>query len=152
MWSARPTALKIWADSGTMTAIRSSLLLLLLFPASMVLSASSTVYASSFSESGYQNYFKVIWGLLVVLGIILILYGLLRKRFSLLHRSTKQEINILEMKPLMGKKALCLVQVRGKDLLLGISGDNISCLASFPSSPKSNFAEVLQDTSQPDNS
>jgi flagellar protein FliO/FliZ len=92
------------------------------------------------------NYFRVIWGLLVVLGIILVLYGLLKKRFSLLATSEHQEIKIVEIKPLMGKKALCLINVKGQEHLLGISGDNITHIAALTPQPPSSFADVLQAT------
>lgn len=87
-------------------------------------------------------YLRMIWGLLVVLGIILLLYGLLRKKFSLLAQSPQQQIRILEMKPLMGRKALCLVEVRGEEFLLGISGDRIDPIACL--SKKTTFAETLR--------
>ncbi len=88
--------------------------------------------------------FRVIWGLLIVLGIILLLYGLLRKRFSLLSSLPDKEINVIEIKPLMGKKALCLVEVRGKEYLLGISESQISNIATLPPKKASNFKETLQ--------
>jgi len=96
--------------------------------------------------SDTANYFRVIWGLLVVLGIILVLYGLLKKRFSLLTAGGNQEIKIIEIKPLMGKKALCLITVKGQEHLLGISGDNITHIAALTPQPPSSFAEVLQST------
>ncbi len=98
------------------------------------------------------NYFRVIWGLLIVLGIILILYGLLRKRFSLLSSSTDSDIKVLEIKPLMGKKALCLIQVRGQDFLLGISGDNISHLATLSKKHEKSFSAVLNATGKGESS
>lgn len=128
--------------------MKSFRLLALVLAAGIDIVGSTTVYATTLENSDFDNYIKVIWGLLVVLGIILVLYGLLKKRFSLLHSSAKQEINIVEMKPLMGKKALCLVKVRGQELLLGISDNNISHLASFAGSSDKNFAEVLQASSE----
>jgi flagellar protein FliO/FliZ len=92
------------------------------------------------------SYFRVIWGLLIVLGIILILYGILRKRFSLLATGTNQEIKIIEIKPLMGKKSLCLINVKGQEHLLGVSGDRITHIAALTPQPQSSFAEVLQAT------
>lgn len=88
--------------------------------------------------------FRVIWGLLIVLGIILLLYGLLRKRFSLLSSLPDKEINVLEIKPLMGKKALCLVKVRGTEYLIGVSESQISNLATLPPKKTSTFQETLQ--------
>lgn len=94
-----------------------------------------------------SNSFRVIWGLLIVLGIILLLYGLLRKRFSLLSSLPDKEINVLEIKPLMGKKAICLVEIRGKEFLLGISEAQITNLASLPPKNSTSFSETLQKTS-----
>ncbi len=132
-----------------MTRVRSIRPFSLLFSAFIIeIVGSTTVYGATLENSDFDNYIKVIWGLLIVLGIILLLYALLKKRFSLLHSSTKKEINILEMKPLMGKKALCLVNVRGKDLLLGISDNNISHIASFTASTETKFADVLQASSE----
>ena len=104
-----------------------------------LLSGNSDIMASSF---------RVIWGLLVVLGIILLLYGLLRKRFSLLSSLPDKEINVIEIKPLMGKKAICLVEVRGREYLLGISETQISNIATLPARNTKNFSETLQDESR----
>lgn len=90
---------------------------------------------------------RMIWGLLVVLGIILLLYGLLKKRFSLLAHTPQQQIRIIEIKPLMGKKALCLVEVRGQEYLLGISGDRVDPIACLSKKSASSFAETLKGSS-----
>lgn len=108
------------------------------------LTSPSLAFPADSPGNDLDNYFKVIWGLAVVLGIILILYGLLKKKFSLLGTSPSQEIKVVEIKPLMGRKALCLVNVRGKDFLLGISGDQISHIANLPSSQETLFEETLQ--------
>jgi len=93
-----------------------------------------------------EIYFRVIWGLLVVLGIILALYALLRKRFSLLSNTSERAIKIVEIKPLMGRKALCLISVKGNEYLLGIGGDRITHLATLPKEITPSFAETLQAT------
>ncbi len=96
-----------------------------------------------------ESYFRLIWGLLIVLGILLLLYGLLRKRFSLLGTAGGREIEILEIRPLMGRKALCLVAVRGGEYLIGLSGDRITHLATItPPAQKGSFQAVL-DGSRP---
>ena len=106
--------------------------------------------AAAAAETGQfsimDSYLRMIWGLLVVLGIILLLYGLLKRRFSLVAQSPRQQIRILEMKPLMGRKALCLVEVRGQEFLLGISGDRIDPIANLTGKPVSSFAETLKGT------
>lgn len=88
-----------------------------------------------------ESYFRVFWGLGIVLAIILILYGLLRKRFSLLAGHPEKNITIVEIKPLMGRKSLCLVRVKGQEYLLGLSGDRINHLATLPQAPS--FADSL---------
>ncbi|KJR96312.1 MAG: hypothetical protein VR65_28555 [Desulfobulbaceae bacterium BRH_c16a] len=93
-----------------------------------------------------DSYLRMIWGLLIVLGIILLLYALLKKRFSLLANSPEQQIKILEMKPLMGRKALCLVEVRGQEYLIAISGDRISPIATIAKKSVSSFADTLKNT------
>jgi flagellar protein FliO/FliZ len=90
-----------------------------------------------------ESYFRVFWGLGIVLAIILILYALLRKRFSLFANHPQKHITIVEIKPLSGRKSLCLVRVKEQEFLIGLSGDNISHLATLsgPSSPS--FAATL---------
>lgn len=93
-----------------------------------------------------NSYFRMIWGLLVVLGLILILYGLFKRRFSLLQQTSSKAIKILEIKPLMAKKALCLVEVRGEEHLLGISANEITHLAALSKKKNSTFQETLKNT------
>ncbi len=107
---------------------------------------SETVHAASSQIVEMESYFKVIWGLLVVLAIILALYALLRKRFSLLAGSPEQHIKILEIKSLMGRKAICLITVKGTEYLLGISGDRINHLATLPNKTDLSFAATLRAT------
>lgn len=103
-------------------------------------------WAASGPLDDMDSYLRVIWGLLVVLGIILLLYALLKKKFSLLSNSAQQQIKILEIKPLMGRKALCLVEVRGQEYLLGISGDRIDPIAAIPKTSESAFAGILKSS------
>ncbi|MDK9707955.1 MAG: flagellar biosynthetic protein FliO [Desulforhopalus sp.] len=93
-----------------------------------------------------ESYLRMIWGLLVVLGIILALYGLLRKRFSLLAGNPGKSIQILEIKPLMGKKSLCLVTVKGNEYLIGISNDRIDHIATLPGTTGPSFEATLRAT------
>lgn len=106
----------------------------------------AAAHASSSQLIEMESYFRVIWGLLVVLGIILALYALFRKRFSLLAGRPEQNIKVLEIKPLMGKKALCLITVKGNEYLLGISGDRINHLATLPNKTENSFAATLRAT------
>jgi flagellar protein FliO/FliZ len=97
--------------------------------------------ASSLIE--LDSYLRVFWGLGIVLAIILFLYALLRKRFSLFASHPQKHITIVEIKPLSGRKSLCLVRVKDQEFLIGLTGDTISHLATLsgPSSPS--FAATL---------
>ena len=122
-----------------------NLSLFLLTTGGVVFSPGS-IHAADAALDSIGSYFRVIWGLLVVLGIILILYGIFRKRLSLFHSQASQSINILELKPLMSKKALCLVEVKGEEYLLGISSDRITHIATVNSRKDSSFAAALSRT------
>lgn len=121
---------------------------ILTLPVAM-LAAPTAGLAGNGLGSDTADYFRMIWGLLVVLGIILVLYGIVRKRFSLLSVSSGANIQILEVKPMMGKKALCLVNVKGQEYLLGISGETISHIATLTPPAKGSFAATLQATEVP---
>ena len=90
---------------------------------------------------------RTTWALLVVLGLILALYGLARKRL-ILGKTSGSAIKIIEMRPLMTKTTLALVEVRGRELLLGISANGIHCLADLSGQektapPPSDFEALL---------
>jgi flagellar protein FliO/FliZ len=116
----------------------------------LLFSSPENIYGAVTGLDEMGSYFRMLWGLLVVLGIILILYGILKKRLSLFHSPASQSIKVLEIKPLMGKKALCLVEVKGEEYLLGISNDRINHIATIDSAKESSFATTLRKT-VPDN-
>jgi flagellar protein FliO/FliZ len=87
---------------------------------------------------------RVVWGLLVVLGILFIIYGLMKKKMSFLHTSGKSIIKIVEVRHLMPKKALYLIEVRGQEFLLGAGADRLDLIAAFDRTPEGSFAEVLE--------
>lgn len=74
---------------------------------------------------------QMIWALLIVIGIILSIYGLARKRFGL-GRLQQGNIQVLELRHIMPKTTLALVEVHGKVMLLGIGTGKISLLAEYP--------------------
>jgi len=129
-----------------MVLIKTYKSIIVLFTCIFLLLIPSWVFAGNTLNADTAGYFRVIWGLLVVLGIILVLYGIVKKRFSLLATSPAQNIKILEMKPMMGKKALCLVEVKGQEYLLGISGDKINHIATLPQPSAKSFADTLHAT------
>ena len=131
-----------------MKAIIYALILLTLSSSPVAAESAAQLSLLTGNSEILSNSCRVIWGLLIVLGIILLLYGLLRKRFSILTSLPDKEIKILEIKPLMGKKAICLVEVRGQEFLLGISEAQITNLASLPPKITPSFSETLQQKSE----
>jgi flagellar protein FliO/FliZ len=118
----------------------------LLLPIALFHSGEACAAAGIAASSDMEGYFRLIWGLLVVLGILLLLYGLLKKRFSLLGNDGRREIQVVEIRPLMGKKALCLVTVKGQEFLLGLSGDQITHLATIREGGDKSFQAILKKT------
>ena len=75
---------------------------------------------------------RLIWGLLIVLGLLLVVYALAKKKLSFLNAGGgKGAITIIEMRHLMPKKSLCLVKVRGQEYLLGLGNDQINLIAAI---------------------
>jgi len=104
--------------------------------------AAETVAAPSFLGSSL----KMAAGLAFVIGILLLLYAASRKGFGVLPQKKGGLIQILETRPLGGRKFLCVVKIRDEELLLGMSNDRIECLSKL--SPKENFAETLQQVAE----
>ncbi len=94
---------------------------------------------------------KMIWALLLVIGVILLLYAVVRKRFSAMGPASGA-IQVKEMRYLMPKKGVAIVEVRGREYLLGIGINRIEMLTPLP--PREDggeeFAAVLKkNTSSP---
>lgn len=68
------------------------------------------------------------WALLLVAGLILAIYGIAKKRLSL-GKIGGSAIKIVELRPIMPKSTLALVEIRGKEYLLGISANGIHLIA-----------------------
>lgn len=73
------------------------------------------------------------WALLVVIGLILAIYGIARRRL-LPGRSSGNVIRVVEMRPLLPRTTLALVEVRGHEYLLAVSPTGTTCLALVNSS------------------
>ena len=88
------------------------------------------------------------WALLIVMGIILIIFAFVRKRFGLgSYRLQQGNIKILELRHILPKQTLALVEVRGKVMLLGISTSQINLLTEYSgtSAEKPNFDTMLAE-------
>ncbi|SHJ80979.1 Flagellar biosynthesis protein, FliO [Malonomonas rubra DSM 5091] len=91
---------------------------------------------------------KMVGALGVIIGLLLLIYAASRKGFGFLPKQREGSIKILETKPLGGKKFLCLVSVRGEEMLLGMSNDRIECLNKF--SKREDFSATLQQQLEED--
>lgn len=116
-------------------------------PAALLVLLSPQTATAAAEISDTSAYLRLTWGLLIVLGIILIFYALAKKRFSLLNSSEKNLIKVLEIRHLMPKKSICLIEVRGREYLLGIGADNVSLIAGLPQNSESTFAAILEKSS-----
>lgn len=110
-----------------MKRIALSLPAICLWP-TLAAAASPVAPAPGFGASLLQ----VLWGLLIVIGLMLVLYALARKRFSLPGVGGSGKIKVLEMRPLMAKTALALVEVEGEKLLIGIGNGTVRMLTHLP--------------------
>lgn len=89
---------------------------------------------------------KMVAALAVIVGLLLLILAASRKGFGVLPKARGGSIKILETKPLGGKKFLCLVSVRGEELLLGMSNERIECLSKFTAGKE--FSAELQEQLQ----
>ncbi len=87
--------------------------------------------------------FNMLWGLFVVLGILLIIYGLVRKKFSFAKSNSDSRIKICEIRHIMPKKSLCLIEVDGREYLIGIGNETISLLSPIERCKTASFSETL---------
>ncbi len=115
-------------------ALSSSTLLCLL--ASPALGAGEA--ASDFSAA-----LRVLWGLLVVLGLLLIIYAFARKKLTFLHAPGKGIIKVIEVRHLLPKKSLYLIEVRGQEYLLGSGGERIELIAPIGKKNMTSFDDIL---------
>jgi flagellar protein FliO/FliZ len=92
--------------------------------------------------------FRMLWGLVVVLGILLIIYGLMRKKFSFAKSNANSKIKIIEIRHLMPKKSICLVEVGGQEFLLGLGNENITLLSAIKNGESSTFNANLASASE----
>jgi flagellar protein FliO/FliZ len=86
---------------------------------------------------------KLIGALTVILGIVLLLYYFSRKGFGFLPGPKTGAIKLIEARHLMPKKSLFLVEVRGRELLLGVGVDRIELLSQLDWHNTTPFEETL---------
>ncbi|MFW5856060.1 MAG: flagellar biosynthetic protein FliO [Bacillota bacterium] len=89
---------------------------------------------------------KMIFYLLLVLGIIYLLTRFLKNRFF--QPRGGSNIKIIEQVYLAPKKSLKLIKIRDKIILIGISGDKIEVLSEWSSSEFGPLAEEENDNNE----
>jgi flagellar protein FliO/FliZ len=115
---------------------------------SLVLLAPTQVWAAE-SPTMASAALQTLWALLVVVGLILALYALTRKRWVFGFAKTGEKaIKVIEMRPLLPKTSLALVEVRGREYLLGINSGSIQLLADLsqaPTATRPDFSSLLAE-------
>lgn len=87
------------------------------------------------AESGFGLQFspvlRMLGGLGVVLGLMLGVYGLLRNRLGTFSAGRKRVVYLLESCSLGSRRSVCLVRVRDREFLLGVTQQQISLLGEL---------------------
>ncbi|MHB1400224.1 MAG: flagellar biosynthetic protein FliO [Trichloromonadaceae bacterium] len=113
------------------------LALLLLLP-------SAAQAAQSSAGDPFGSGLRMLGALGMILGLILLLYAGSRRGLRWLPKARSGAIRIVEVRQLGPKKSLCLVQVRGRELLLGVGADRVELLCQLGDEPSPSFDETLQ--------
>ncbi|HKJ65671.1 MAG TPA: flagellar biosynthetic protein FliO [Desulfopila sp.] len=114
------------------------------FASLTVLLAGPALAATDFDP--VRSGLRMLWGLLVVLGIMFAAYYLLRKRVAAFQHQGKGIITILETRHIHPKKSLILIEVRGKEYLVGAGGDTINTI--IPLQSGGSFSTILENTEE----
>lgn len=88
--------------------------------------------------------FKVIAGLVLVLGLVLLLYALARRGFGGFAGQRAGRIKVVETRSLGPKRALYLVEVKGQELLLGVGSERIELLSNLGPAESETFDRTLR--------
>lgn len=110
------------------------------------------VHGAEQAGSDLSAALRVLWGLLAVIGIILILVTIAKKRMNFLHSSGNGVIKIIEVRHLMPKKSLYLVSVRGQEFLLASGGDRLELIAPVKNEDSPSFDELLKHSEEEEQS
>jgi len=101
----------------------------------MFLLLPEALWAASSAPAGFfLPSLKLFFGIVAVVGIMLLLHLLNRRGFTFLEKRRPGRIKIVEMRPVGGRKSLCLVEVRGEEILLGLGNDRVDFLYQIGSS------------------
>lgn len=106
--------------------------------------SASAFGAEGVPGGGWGDVLRMMTGLGIVLGLLLLLYALARKGVGGLSGGRTGLIKIVETRHLGAKKALCVVEVGGEQLLLGIGAERIDLLCRLEKGGASGFEQSLQ--------
>ena len=111
----------------------------------------STILAASLVHAAEQfdmvdSSFRMLWGLLIVLAIIFVIYAILRKRVTGFQHGDRGFIKIVEVKHIMPKKSLMLVEIRGQEFVVGAGNDTINTIV--PLHQSSSFSALLEKSEE----
>ncbi|WP_456388212.1 FliO/MopB family protein [Desulfolithobacter sp.] len=103
--------------------------------------------AAQSSNSLGSSALQMVWALLVVVGLILVIYAIARKRMGLGH-SGRGVIKIREIRHLQPKASIVLVEVRDRELLLGVGNGQIELLADMGKRDRTDFEKIMDESTQ----
>lgn len=135
MSSVKATGLK------SLVEMKMKFFLTILLSHCIVLVSSSLAFSAEEFDP-LQSGLRMLWGLGVVLAVILAIYYLLKKNFTAFQQKEKGIIKVLEIKHILPKKTLMLVEVRGREFLVGAGNDTISTIV--PLKKEGSFSTFLE--------
>jgi flagellar protein FliO/FliZ len=85
-------------------------------------------------------------GLSLIIGVMFLLAALLRRLRLGGTNQAQAVIRIKESRAIGSKRLLCLVEVKGRELLLGVTPEKIETLCQFKADPaQSGFDQALKE-------
>lgn len=115
-----------------------------LLPAFLMLAPRLVLAAGREPVDLFSSGLKLLVGMAVVVGLMLLFHVFSRKGFRFLESRHSGRIRIMETRPMGGRKSICLVEVEGEKLLLGLGSDRVDCLHHFGAEKGgSRFEEAL---------
>ncbi len=102
-------------------------------------------FAANDENTFYSSLMQMAWGLFIVMGILLILYGIAKKKMSFIQGSGNNIIKVIDTRHLMPKKTLYLIEVRGQEYLIGGGGDSLHLISQVQTEKDAPFSEILEN-------
>ena len=88
--------------------------------------------------------FKVLAALVLVVGVMLLMYALSRRGLKMIPGQREGRIKVVETRSMGPRKGLFLVEVRGRELLLGVTADRINLLCDMGKCESLDFDRTLR--------